>query len=100
MDSVHKEMDNLSRQMIQCKKDGFGCHYGAWKATQDPVEYERPPLPGDWRKCAWCGKPFRIKYNMQQKYCEAYCQKLAGDERNRKKKKGISDVLKGEITNV
>lgn len=83
----HKEMDNISKQMIQCKKDGFGCHYGAWKAVQDPVPIDKPQdLPEGWRICAWCGKPFKIRSSKKQIYCEIYCQKAAQKERERQRK--------------
>lgn len=32
-----KKLDKLSLDMIQCAKDGFGCKYGRWKATQKAV---------------------------------------------------------------
>lgn len=55
-------MDNLSAEMIQCKKDGFGCHYGKWKALQAvaPVKAEpQTPVLDDGRKvCEGCGSEF------------------------------------------
>ena len=80
-----KQLDKLSLDMIQCKKDGFGVHYGAWKATQKPVEIEKPALPEGWRVCEWCGKPFKPKTKRPTKYCEVYCQNEAQRERYRQR---------------
>lgn len=80
-----KQLDKLSLDMIQCKRDGFGVHYGAWKATQVPVKTEEPPLPDDWRICAWCGKPFKLKTKRNKIYCECFCQIEAQRERDREK---------------
>ena len=63
-----------------------GMSYGKWKAMQDPVKIEKPPLPECWRICAWCGTPFKIKNKRNQLYCQVYCQKAAGAERSRQKK--------------
>ena len=77
-------MDNLSKCMIQCKADGFGCHYGAWRATRGDVLVVKEN-PDGWKKCEWCGKPFK-PYN-QQRFCEAYCQERAAYERYKQRKK-------------
>lgn len=83
-----KEPDKLALDMIQCKKDGFGCHYGAWKAAQDnpvKIEKEENEIPDGWRVCEWCGKPYKPKTKRPQKYCECACQYEAAKERGRKK---------------
>ena len=79
----NKEPDKLAKDMIQCKKDGFGVHYGRWKALQKPVEIKEPPLPDGWLICAYCGKPFKPSSKRLQKYCEAMCQ--LGAQRDRSK---------------
>lgn len=77
-------MDNLSKCMIRCKAEGYGCHYGAWRADQgDTLEIDGVGLPAGWKKCEWCGKPF--KPINQQRFCEAYCQQQAAYARYRKK---------------
>ena len=76
-------MDNLSKCMIQCEKDGFGVHYGRWRAAQENVQIVEK-VPDGWRKCKHCGKPFK-PYNNQQ-YCEVRCQYLASRERERQRK--------------
>lgn len=80
-----KQLDKLSLDMIQCKKDGYGVHYGKWKAAQKPVEIEPDETPDGWRVCAHCGKPFKPKTKRIQLYCEAYCQMEAQRERYRLK---------------
>jgi hypothetical protein len=84
-------MDNLSKDMIQCKKDGFDCHYGAWKATQDPVKIEKKDIPDGWRACAYCGIPFKPKTKRKQLYCGGVCQKQAYTEKIRKAKEGANN---------
>lgn len=79
-----KELDKLSLDMIQCKKAGYGCHYGAWKATQDRPVVIKPKsdeLPEGWRICEWCGKPYKPYSRRAQKYCELRCQQAASYER-------------------
>jgi hypothetical protein len=37
-----KKLDNFTKDLIQCKADGYGCHYGAWYAAQNrPVVIEK-----------------------------------------------------------
>ena len=63
-------MDNLSREMIQCKKDGFGCHYGRWKAMQEPVKI----TPREEKHhCLYCGREVVRGEKGFPKYCDAYC---------------------------
>ena len=73
-----KELDKLSLDMIQCKKDGYGCHYGTWRADQDrPVVIEKKDaIPEGWIACKHCGKYFK-PYSKRQQYCEISCQKAA-----------------------
>jgi hypothetical protein len=83
-----KELDNLSLDMIQCRKDGYGCHYGAWKAAKNrPVTIEKKTdeLPKGWRICKYCGKPFKPKQRGIQLYCEYYCADEAAKERYRER---------------
>lgn len=79
-----KELDKLSLDMIQCKKDGYGVWYGRWKATQPIAKPIPAKLPEDWKLCAHCGKPFKpnVPY---QKYCEALCGREAQTKRYQSK---------------
>lgn len=79
-----KELDNLSKDMIRCKADGFGCHYGQWKVsnwnTKDRVE---EITPQGWLICKYCGKPFKPRTKRKQLYCEAVCQSQAQREKRK-----------------
>lgn len=77
-----REPDKLALEMIQCKKDGFGCHYGAWKAAQErPVVIEKKEneIPEGWKVCPHCGTPYKPnKWGCgRQIYCDVTCQKAA-----------------------
>lgn len=82
-----KELDNLSKDMIKCKKDGYGCHYGAWKAAQKRNDVKRKDeIPEGWLVCNHCGKPFKPKTKRKQLYCDVACQRavqLAKDKEKR-----------------
>ena len=79
-----KQLDNLSLDMIQCKKDGYGVHYGRWKALQPVVEVEKA-IPDNFRSCEYCGQWYKPTSKRAQKYCGAYCQILAQRARDRDK---------------
>lgn len=79
-----REPDKLALDMIQCKKDGYGCHYGKWKALQADGKIEKK-TPEGWRVCLHCGKEFKPTGNSVQKYCEYSCQRAAADIRQREK---------------
>ena len=85
-----KEPDKLALDMIQCRQDGYGCHYGAWKALQDRpvvIKKKEDEIPDGWKVCLYCRKPFKPKKysNNRQIYCEIECQKSAQRERDREK---------------
>ena len=84
-----KELDKLSRDMIQCEKDGFGVHYGAWKATQErQTEFKRKeyePRFG-WGICGYCGNRFPKEHG-KQLYCDSVCQRSKQIEKDREKRK-------------
>lgn len=77
-------MDNLSADMIQCKKDGFGCHYGAWKALQGEKPVPKPEPSENASRCAHCGKEFVNKYG-RRKYCDKTCRNLHNYYENRER---------------
>lgn len=84
-----KELDKLSLDMIQCEKDGYGCHYGAWKATQEhQTEFKRKeyePRFG-WCICKYCGKRFPKEHG-KQLYCDSLCQRSFQTEKYREGKR-------------
>lgn len=83
-----KELDKLALDMIRRKADGYGCHYGAWKAMQErPVEIKPKDgeVPDGWLVCQHCGKAFKPKSHRPQKYCDSVCQYDSVKERQREK---------------
>ena len=79
-------MDKLSMDMIECKKAGFGVHYGKWKAMQEKTEDMPKNLPEGWKICEWCGKWYKPKQQKcNQKYCEPFCQQQAQSARRHEK---------------
>lgn len=72
-------MDKLSQDMLQCEKDGFGVHYGAWKATQPKQEPQERELTDGWKRCEYCGKPF--KKNRGMRFCDVYCRTQAYEDK-------------------
>lgn len=89
-----RKMDKLSLDMIECKKAGFGCHYGAWKATQDNPVIVKAAIPEGWQVCQWCGKAFKPNVKKTQKYCEIGCQRQSQYEKDRRarlKKRGADN---------
>ena len=90
MSSKHNEPDKLAQDAAAALAAGMS--YGKWKAMQNPVKIEKPPLPDDWRLCAWCGKPFKLKTKRKKLYCDSHCQQSAQRARDREKaKKSESD---------
>lgn len=79
-----RELDKLALDMIECKKAGFGCHYGAWKALQGNTIKKEEGIPEGWQVCKRCGKAFKPNVRKVQKYCEVGCQKADQYERYRK----------------
>lgn len=80
-------MDNLSKCMIQCKADGYGVHYGAWRAAQGGVFLmKEDTIPAGWKKCEYCGELFKPSRS-DQRFCGSYCQRLQADKRFREKRK-------------
>ena len=85
-----KELDNLSLDMIQCKKDGFGCNYGEWKATQSrPVVIEKKEIEPKFGYgiCKHCGKQFIKTSNIRRFYCDSVCQHDAQVEKRKEKRR-------------
>lgn len=78
-------MDNLSAEMIQCKKDGFGCHYGKWKALQGAKPIPKPELPDDnISYCLYCGKKF-VNKSGRKRFCDHTCSNLHNYYQNRER---------------
>lgn len=86
-------MTNLDRDLIQCEKDGFGCHYGKWKATQEPIN-----INSEKRKiCKCCGKPFTPHKQKNQLYCDINCQREMYKETRRQCMQELRKKRKMEV---
>lgn len=81
-----KELDKLSLDMIECKKAGYGCHYGDWYAAQNrPVVIEKKEeIPKGYKACPVCGILFKPNRRTHI-YCCPSCQMKAHIERNKEK---------------
>ena len=67
-------MDKLAQDMIQCKKDGYGVHYGAWRAAQYEKGIMNMPKPKGYKYiCFHCGKEFYAPNKKIRKYCSYDC---------------------------
>jgi hypothetical protein len=80
-----KQLDKLSLDMIQCKKDGYGVRYGAWKATQKdkpvkPIADTESDDLGCTRVCVWCGKEFYRADKRVRSYCSDECRQASHRE--------------------
>lgn len=77
------KLDKLSLDMIQCEKDGFGVHYGAWRAAQeakkpqDPQEHECNQPAGYKYICQKCGKEFYTQNKKPRKFCSDQCREAS-----------------------
>jgi hypothetical protein len=79
-----KPLDKLSLDMIQCEKDGYGVHYGAWKATQEAVIPKRKETYIKQGVCEHCGKTFNICGNIRR-YCDDRCMDAAARKRKKER---------------
>ena len=107
---AERRLDKLDLEMIQCEKDGYGVHYGRWKAAKDAGLLRRPvakkpvnppEITGQQKRhfCVRCGE--MVPDNTRQRlYCSKECAKRAQAEQvlrayHRKKsgKEGNTDEL-------
>jgi hypothetical protein len=70
------KLDKLAQDMIQCKKDGFGVHYGAWRAAQyEKNKGQIPEKPKGYKHtCVHCETEFYTRINRKQKFCCDSCR--------------------------
>ena len=66
-------MDNLARDAMLARQAGLS--YGRWKAMQKPVKVTESPIPDGWRKCEFCGKPFKKSHG--KRFCNIDCRNKA-----------------------
>ena len=88
-----KDLSPLDLDLIQCEKDGFGCHYGKWKPWHDAqkLEQEKPPNKTDpdvivKRICDNCGVEFVRHDKRQRKYCCDACRESANHRMEQERK--------------
>ena len=96
-----KETDKLLLDMIQCEKDGFGVHYGRWKAMQNPVKVvKEEEIPEGWCRCQHCGRIFKPTIKRPQKFCDYVCRREAyaekGKEVSAKYMRGYRERMKAD----
>lgn len=84
MANKKKGPTQLDLDMIECKKAGYGVHYGDWRAAQPPAKIESG-IPDGWQECKRCGKLFKPKTKKRQMYCEVLCQQAAQREKDKEK---------------
>ena len=90
-------MDRLAMDAMLARQEKMS--YGKWKAMQQPVK-EKKSSPEDWRKCEYCGKPFKKKFS--KKFCDTECREnFHREEYNAYKreyiKKRREQIKKGEL---
>ena len=66
-------MDKLAINAMLAKQANMS--YGKWMAMQKPVQLEEKPIPEGWRKCEFCGKPFKKSHG--KRFCDIYCREQA-----------------------
>ena len=82
-----KKPDKWVLMMRQCEKEGFGIHYGHWKAAQEavaPVKAAEETFPDHWPKCDCCGKPYE-RGRKNQRFCSGLCREKSYQEVNRER---------------
>lgn len=92
-------MDNLAADMIQCRMDGYGCHYGKWKALQPVGQIKRrtPEAFDDGRRvCENCGAVFFHYGSGAMRFCSVSCRKTAYYENNKQRFKDAYQRRKAE----
>lgn len=79
-----KKHDKLAQDAAAAKAANMS--YGQWKATQTIPVVITKGIPDGWLECQYCGKPFKPTMKRRQFYCEAYCGRMAQQERERIKR--------------
>ena len=80
MISMDKQTDSLARDVMLAKQAGMS--YGQWKALQPIIPIAKREIPDGWRRCEWCGKPFK-PVRGGKRFCEASCRTEAYREKAR-----------------
>lgn len=64
------KMDRLSKKAMLAMLENTS--YGKWQAKQPFVKIEKKEVPDGWKRCEWCGKPF--KPYQGRRFCEEACR--------------------------
>ena len=76
------ETDNLVLEMRRCERDGYGVHYGRWKATQPFRVKPKEVVEDEWtRICPYCKDEF-YPSRANQVYCRPKCAQLMRYQKN------------------
>ncbi len=73
--------DKLAREAAQALAANMS--YGKWKALQPVVAVDPNVLPDKWKRCEYCGKPFKYVWSTKR-FCEISCQQRAYAEKQKK----------------
>lgn len=68
--------DNLTRDMREAKRLGYGVHYGKYKADHPHTKEPEPPKTDPGKiitTCPCCGEQFVQTTPRPKKYCSEYC---------------------------
>jgi hypothetical protein len=97
-----KETNPIILDMRQCEKDGYGVHYGWWRAAGHKRNNEAESLREyETRICKRCGKRFSMEgRNAASLYCSPECQQKMQAERHYKKMKNKKRKTNGENETV
>lgn len=101
-----EELDKLSRDMVQCEKDGFGVQYGRWMAykeqqtksfptvlSKDTKENENEEQNVRLRVCPVCGESFMPPDNRNRVCCSPECKetrRLQQEKERRERRAGTT----------
>ena len=76
-------MDRLAMNAMLARKANMS--YGKWKAMQEPVKIVAKPIPEGWRKCEYCGKPFKPVQG--KRFCDLTCRNKAYESKAKEMQK-------------
>lgn len=72
-----------------------GMSYGKWKALGNKITPgDNIHLPEGWQTCEMCGKPFRTKKGVRQKYCGYECRCEANKKQAREYDRALRERKK------
>ena len=102
-----KHMDNLTRDVLEAERLGYGCHYGRYKADHPHTSPAEPaprcvpkkdttPISERPRTCVMCGKTFYSSNPRPLKYCGPECQYAANQMHVKERYRRNKEKMKQE----